>query len=101
MLSSVTSAQNSNSTFEVYGHVMTDAGYQFFTADPNWFDVMRPTKLPSVLGEFEPDGKTYFSVRQTRFGVKSSTPTSIGTLKKFEFENAIIAGAMLNQYIAF
>ena len=35
---------------QVYGHVMTDAGYQFFTADPNWFDVMRPTKLPSVLG---------------------------------------------------
>ena len=64
-------------------------------------DVMRTTKLPSVLGEFEPDGKTYFSVRQTRFGVKSSTPTSIGTLKKFEFENAIIVGAMLNQYIAF
>ncbi len=80
-------AQKSNSTFEVYGHVMTDAGYQFFTADPNWFDVMRPTRLPSFQGEYEPDGKTYFSVRQTRFGVKSSTPTSIGTLKtQFEFE---------------
>ena len=80
-------AQNSNSTFEVYGHVMTDAGYEFFTANPDWYDVMRPTKLPSFSGEFEPDGKTYFSVRQTRFGVKSTTPTTIGTLKtQFEFE---------------
>lgn len=75
------------STFEVYGFVMTDAGYEFFTQDPNWYDVMRPTKLPSFKGEYEPDGKTYFSVRQTRFGVKSSTPTKLGEFKtQFEFE---------------
>jgi hypothetical protein len=66
---------------------MTDAGYEFFTQDPNWYDVMRPTKLPSFKSEYEPDGKTYFSVRQTRFGVKSSTPTSLGEFKtQFEFE---------------
>ncbi|MBX7041834.1 MAG: porin [Ignavibacteria bacterium] len=81
------SAQNSGTTFDIYGFVMTDAGYDFYTQDPNWYDVMRPTKLPSFKGEFEPDGKTYFSVRQTRFGVKSSTPTSLGEFKtQFEFE---------------
>ena len=48
---------------------------------------MRPTKLPSFPGEFAPDGKVYFGVRQTRFGVKTSTPTGLGDLKtQFEFE---------------
>ena len=34
------------STFEVYGFAMLDAGYQFKQNDPDWFDVVRPTKLP-------------------------------------------------------
>jgi hypothetical protein len=75
------------STFEVYGYVMTDAGYQFNQNDPNWFDVIRPTMLPSFKDEFGPDGRTFWGVRQTRFGVRSSTPTSLGDLKTlFEFE---------------
>jgi hypothetical protein len=74
-------------TFQVYGHVMTDAGYQFEQADPLWFDVLRPSRLPSFPGEFDPSGNTFFGVRQTRFGVKSSTPTSAGPLNThFEWE---------------
>jgi hypothetical protein len=73
--------------FEVYGFVMTDAGYNANSINPNWFDVVRPTKLPSYKGEFGSDGNAYFSVRQTRFGVKSWLPTSLGELKTtFEFE---------------
>jgi hypothetical protein len=72
---------------ELYGFVMLDSGYDFKTNDPNWFDVMRPTKLPAFPGEFAPDGKVYFGVRQTRFGVKTATPTPMGDLKaQFEFE---------------
>jgi hypothetical protein len=72
---------------DIYGHVMLDAGYEFGQSDPNWFDVVRPTKLASFKDQFAPDGKVYFSVRQTRFGVKTSTPTGIGDLKTiFEFE---------------
>ena len=83
----VTNSFAQNSTLEIYGHVMTDAGYQIKTADPNWFDVLRVTKLPTFHGQFAPDGNTYFSVRQTRFGVKSNTPTKIGNLfTQFEFE---------------
>src|SRR3954447_26291690 len=75
------------STFDVYGFVMLDAGYQFKQADPNWFDTVRPVKLPAFRNQFLPNGNTYFSVRQTRFGVKSSTPTKYGPLiTKFEFE---------------
>ena len=75
------------SSIDLYGHVMLDSGYEVGRSDPNWFDVMRPTKLASNPNEFKPDGKVYFSVRQTRFGIKTSTPTQIGDLKTiFEFE---------------
>jgi hypothetical protein len=75
------------STFTIYGFAMLDAGYQFKQNDPNWFDVIRPVKLPAFKDEFAPDGKVYFGVRQSRLGVKSSTPTKYGELKtQFEFE---------------
>ena len=75
------------STFEIYGFAMLDAGYQFKQNHPDWFDVVRPTKLPKFKDEFAPDGKTFFGVRQSRLGVKSSTPTKFGELKtQFEFE---------------
>ena len=75
------------STFSVYGFVMLDAGYQIKQAHPDWFDTVRPVKLPAFRDEFAPNGNTYFSARQTRFGVKSSTPTKYGELNtKFEFE---------------
>src|SRR5512145_1920233 len=83
--------QNNNgkgeSTFQIYGFAMLDAGYQFNQNHPDWYDVIRPTKLPAFNDEFAPDGKTYFGVRQTRLGVKSTTPTKYGELKtQFEFE---------------
>lgn len=79
--------QGGGSTFEVYGFAMLDMGYQFKQNHPDWFDVIRPTKLPAFKDEFGPDGHTYFGVRQTRLGVRSSTPTKYGDLKtQFEFE---------------
>jgi hypothetical protein len=82
-------AQNNQgeSTFTVYGFAMLDAGYQFKQADPKWFDTVRAVKLPAFRDQFAPNGNTYFSVRQTRLGVKSTTPTKYGELKTiFEFE---------------
>jgi hypothetical protein len=80
-------SKTGESTFTVYGFAMLDAGYQFKQNHPDWFDVIRPTKLPSFPNEFEPNGKTYFGVRQSRLGVKSTTPTKYGELKTlFEFE---------------
>ena len=75
------------STFQIYGFAMLDAGYQLKQNHPDWFDVIRPTKLPSFPNEFAPNGKTYYGVRQSRLGVKSTTPTKYGELKtQFEFE---------------
>jgi len=80
-------SQGSEGTMEIYGHVMLDSGYNFGQSDPDWFDVMRPTKLPGSKNEFGPDGTTFWGVRQTRFGVRTSNPTSLGDLKTlFEFE---------------
>ena len=75
------------SSFEVYGFAMMDAGYNADQIQADWYDVIRTTKLSAFDGQFAPDGNAYFSVRQSRFGVRSSTPTSVGELKtQFEWE---------------
>jgi hypothetical protein len=72
---------------DIYGFVMTDVGYNTDGMDPAWFDVQRPTKLESFDGEFGNEGSVFFSVRQTRFGVKSFFPTDMGELRTtFEWE---------------
>lgn len=72
---------------EIYGFAQTDIGYDFRQVDPDWFDVLRVTKLPKYEDEFGKDGNTYFSVRQSRFGVKGWIPTAIGEVKTiFEWE---------------
>jgi hypothetical protein len=72
---------------DIYGFIMMDAGYNFNQIHPDWYDVVRPTKLPSFKNEFGTDGNFFFSVRQTRFGVKNYIQTGMGELKtQFEFE---------------
>jgi hypothetical protein len=74
-------------TLNIYGFAMLDMGFQFKQNDPDWFDVIRPTKLPAFKDQFGEDGHTYAGVRQSRLGVKSSFPTDLGELKTtFEFE---------------
>jgi hypothetical protein len=76
-----------DTTFEIYGFAMLDAGYQFGSNHPDWFDTLRVTQLPSFKDQYGEGGKTYWGVRQSRLGVKSSTPTKYGDLKTvFEFE---------------
>lgn len=77
----------SSTTMSIYGFAMLDNGYQANQNDPDWFDVVRPTKLPAFKNEFGADEHWFSSVRQSRLGVKTSTPTGIGDLKTlFEFE---------------
>jgi DcaP outer membrane protein len=80
-------AQIDKNTFEIYGFILTDGGYNFNSIDPDWFDVMRPTKLPKYKNQFGPAGNYFISVRQTRLGVRSSTKTKLGELKtQFDFD---------------
>lgn len=78
-------------SMEIYGFIMTDAGYNFGRIDNQWFDVVRPTKLEhsEAFGDanYGTKGNTYFSVRQTRLGFKNYFETPMGELKtQFEFE---------------
>ncbi len=54
------------------------AGYNFKTLNTEWYDALRVTKLPSFKKEFAPDGKVFYSVRQSHPGAKSSVSTVLG-----------------------
>ncbi len=41
-----------NRAFEIYGFAMLDIGQDFKQINPNWFDTMRVTKLPSFEDQF-------------------------------------------------
>jgi len=72
---------------DLYGFIMVDMGYDFDQVNPDWYDVERPTKLPAFPNEFGQDGNFWASVRQSRLGVKTWTPTKLGELYTiFEFE---------------
>jgi hypothetical protein len=78
----------------VYGFIMLDMGYDSGQMHPDWFDVIRTTKMPSYENEFGEDGNFYASVRQTRLGGKAGAPTKLGELKtQFEFEPSARADA--------
>ena len=72
---------------DIYGFAMLDMGYQSGQNHPDWFDVLRPTKLPAYENEFGEDGRFFAGVRQSRLGVKGFMPTDVGEVKTiFEFE---------------
>src|SRR5262249_22751506 len=72
---------------DIYGFAMLDTGYNAGTIDPLWFDVVRPTKLPSFPLEFGHNGHWFTGVRQSRLGFKGYLPTSHGEIRTiFEFE---------------
>ena len=81
------SSEEGKTRLDIYGAAMLDTGYQTKQNDPNWFDVLRPTKLPSFPDEYGADGHWFAGVRQSRLGFKTFTPTKLGELKTiFEFE---------------
>jgi hypothetical protein len=80
-------AQEDKKSLEIYGFILVDGGYNFNSMHPDWFDVMRPTKLPKYKNEFGTSGNYFISVRQTRVGVRSNTKTRFGDLKtQFDFD---------------
>ena len=80
--------QSDTSTrIEVYGFAQADIGYDFARNDPNWYDVNRPSKLPSTPGQFGRDHRTFVSARQSRFGTKAFIPTNGPDIKAvFEWD---------------
>jgi hypothetical protein len=80
-------SQADKPVLEIYGFGQADAISDFEQNDPNWYDVNRPSRLPSVGHEFGQDRHFYLSPRQSRFGAMSTLPTSNGDVTaKFEFD---------------
>ncbi len=78
---------------EIYGFGQADAIVDFKQNNPDWYDVNRPSRLPNVANQFGNDGRFYLSVRQSRFGVKGTLPTSNGDVKgQFEFDMFGVGG---------
>lgn len=67
-------------TLRIFGHIMTDGGYNFNQVNPDFYDVLRPTQLPVYKNQYGSDGTVFYSVRQSMLGLESITPTPKGNL---------------------
>jgi DcaP outer membrane protein len=80
-------AAEGTKSFEVYGFAQLDYIQDFDRVNPDWEDTLRPSRIPTDPEEFGDDGQVSFSVKQSRFGVKATLPTSKGDINtKFEFD---------------
>ena len=74
---------------EIYGFGQADAIADFNQNNPDWYDTVRPSRLPKYENEFGEDGHFYLSARQSRFGTRATIPTADGDVKaQFEFDMA-------------
>ena len=81
-----TPAAPSPPTVEIYGFGQADAIADFKQNNPDWYDTVRPSRLPNVANQFGQDGHFYLSARQSRLGARATLPTSSGGVKaQFEF----------------
>jgi hypothetical protein len=73
--------------FEIYGFAQADYIQDFKRVAPNWDDTLRVSKIPTIQGQFGEDGQSIISARQSRLGVKASTPVGGEDLQiKFEMD---------------
>src|SRR4051812_41379321 len=72
---------------EIFGFGQADYITDFKRNDPAWFDVNRPSKLPSGPFAFGKDGNSAISVRQSRFGAKANKMSRRGNVfAMFDFD---------------
>src|SRR6266576_1886436 len=72
---------------ELYGFVQLDAIQDFKRVNPDWDATLRPSRIPTIKGEFGNDGQSLFSVRQSRLGAKATGKLAGKPYEaKFEFD---------------
>jgi hypothetical protein len=72
---------------ELYGFLQLDAIQDFKRVNPDWDATLRPSRIPTIDGQFGGDGQAIFSVRQSRLGVKATGMLSGKPYEaKFEFD---------------
>jgi hypothetical protein len=73
--------------FDVYGFAQLDYIQDFNRVDPLWESSLRPSKIPTLDGQFGGDGQSIVSIKQSRFGVQAHQPIAGQNLfVKFEFD---------------
>ena len=73
--------------FEVYGFAQVDYTQDFNRVDPAWDVALRPSKIPTVDGQFGSDGQSSISAKQSRFGIQANQDIAGQPLEiKFEFD---------------
>ena len=86
-------AADGDKSFEIYGFAQLDYIQDFGRVNPDWEDTLRPSRIPIDDGAYGDDGQALFSVKQSRFGVKATLPTSKGDINtKFEFDMFGVGG---------
>ena len=72
---------------ELYGFIQLDAIQDFDRVNPDWEATLRPSRIPTLKGEFGSDGQSIFSVRQSRLGAKATGKLAGKPYEaKFEFD---------------
>jgi len=57
---------------ELYGFLQLDAIQDFKRVNGDWDATLRPSRIPTIDGQFGGDGQSIFSIRQSRLGVKAN-----------------------------
>jgi hypothetical protein len=76
------------SSFEIYGFAQLDYIQDFDRMPPDWDATLRPTRIPTIEGIYGTNGQAIFSARQSRLGVRGSTPVGdydLGARIEFDF----------------
>ena len=72
---------------ELYGFLQLDAIQDFNRVNPDWDATLRPSRIPTLKGQFGGDGQSIFSVRQSRLGAKATGSLAGKPYEaKFEFD---------------
>jgi hypothetical protein len=78
---------NPDHSLEVYGFAQLDAIQDFKRVNPDWDATLRPSRIPTVDGQYGSDGQFIASVRQSRLGARAEG--TIGGKRyeaRFEFD---------------
>ena len=57
---------------ELYGFAQLDAIQDFDRVHPDWDATLRPSRIPTLEGQYGGDGQSILSVRQSRLGAKAT-----------------------------
>lgn len=82
----ITANAQTSSSLSLYGFGEADVISDRKRVDSAWEDAFRPSKIATPEGQFGSNGQTSVSVKQSRFGVQSSSPIGDFGPATFKFE---------------